>query len=159
MFRISKLTDYGTMVMVYLAHHQHSVKTAKDITEETKIALPTVTKLLKILTRGKLLCSYRGMNGGYSLAKAPDQISIVNIVEAIEGTIGLTECSIQASHCYLEGKCITRHNWRFINQAIYQALYKINLADMAEPFTPFQSHELANNLVIPQFLLNQRVSK
>lgn len=137
MFRISKLTDYGTMMMVYLAKQNGCLKTAKDITLYTKIALPTVTKLLKILTREKLLHSQRGIHGGYCLALAPESISIVSVIEAIEGHIGMTECSTKESHCCLEHHCITRQNWRYISQVIYNALQNITLAQMAEPILPF----------------------
>ena len=137
MFRISKLTDYAMVVMTYLAaNEQQELQTAKDITEQTHIALPTVTKILKILTKNRLLVSKRGANGGYCLAQPAAQISIARIIEAVEGHLGLTECSLADGHCRLERCCHTRQNWRYISQVIYNALQNISLRQMTRPLPP-----------------------
>lgn len=133
MFRISKLTDYGIVVLAHLARHPEGLHNAREITEVTHITLPTVTKILKILAREQLLVSHRGTNGGYVLARDPKTITVVAIIEAIEGNLGLTECSRADSHCALESSCATRRNWRLISHIIYDALEKITLAEMAHP--------------------------
>lgn len=139
MFRISKLTDYAIIVMAYFARQSEDMShNARDIAEQTHLALPTVTKILKILTREKLLISQRGINGGYSLACLPEKTSLATVIAAVEGNLGLTECAQADSQCVLESACTTRHNWRLISQLIYTALNDITLAEMAQPSQHFK---------------------
>lgn len=138
MFRISKLTDYSTVVMSYLAREPDKTHNARDIMAHTSIALPTISKILKMLARAGLLRSHRGMNGGYSLALPPAQISIAQILAAMEGHLGLTECSTHNSHCSIESLCHIRNNWRSITHLVHDALTNITLADMAESHPAIQ---------------------
>lgn len=140
MLRLSKLTDYSIVLMTYLARDPMRLHSASDMTAHTQIALPTVTKILKILTRHGLLTSQRGTSGGYTLAKSPETIAITAIIEAVEGDLGLTECSHALSHCLFEPGCATRSNWRLINRVIYEALATISLARMA---LPLQAQDIA----------------
>ncbi|MBB72394.1 MAG: SUF system Fe-S cluster assembly regulator [Legionellales bacterium] len=133
MFRISKLTDYSTVVMACLAQSPGEKRNARDITEQTHLALPTVSKILKILTKAGLLVSHRGAAGGYSLSRAPEDISIAEIITAMEGGLGLTECGEQAGLCDYEELCAIRGNWHSISHMIHDSLQKISLADMAKP--------------------------
>lgn len=136
MFRISKLTDYGMVVMTHLAQRPKELHTARGLTEATHLALPTVTKILKIFARKELLTSQRGVHGGYHLAKSPDKITLAEIIQAIEGELGLTECSQSDSHCVLESTCRTRKNWSLISELILNALGNISLAEMASSLGP-----------------------
>ncbi|PZP56430.1 MAG: SUF system Fe-S cluster assembly regulator [Azospira oryzae] len=133
MIRMSKLTDYGTLVMTYLARHSAGVHNAAEIAAATQISLPTVSKILKILAKESLLVSHRGIKGGYSLARAPESITLMEIIDAIEGPIGLTECSSSPGLCEQETSCSVRVNWMKINSAVRQALTGVTLADMAQP--------------------------
>mgnify|MGYP001627243260 CR=1 FL=1 len=133
MIRMSKLADYGTLVMTYLARHPAGVHNAAEIAAATQISLPTVSKILKILAREAILVSHRGMRGGYSLARTPDAITLMEIIDAIEGPIGLTECSSAPGLCEQETSCSVRVNWMKINAAVRQALTGVTLADMAQP--------------------------
>lgn len=130
MLRISKLADYSTVVMSYLAREPDRMHNARDIMEHTHIALPTISKILKILAKSGLLRSHRGMNGGYTLVIPPDQISIAQILAAMEGNLALTECSGQHSHCSIEPICHIRSNWRSISHVVQESLKRITLADM-----------------------------
>jgi FeS assembly SUF system regulator len=134
MLRISKLTDYSTVIMAYLAAHAGHGYTAKEIAGNTSINLPTVSKLLKVLTRAGLLTAQRGSKGGYSLATAANEISLASIIHALEGDTGLTECSHIQGICTMETQCAIRSNWRAINHFIYDTLQNISLADMSKPF-------------------------
>jgi FeS assembly SUF system regulator len=131
MLKISKLADYATMIMVYCAHAPEQSYAAKKVAEATKIQLPTVSKLLKLLAKGQLLVSQRGVQGGYHLAKPPREISMANIIEAVDGPIALTECNHSISECDLIQNCATKHSWQLINVAIQDALSKISLAQMS----------------------------
>lgn len=133
MLRLSKLTDYGTVVLATLAEAPEEMLSAADVAGRTGIAPPTVSKLLKLLTRGRLVSSTRGAHGGYSLARDPEKISAVQIIDAIEGPVALTECSGNHSQCDLEGHCAVGTNWQRINLAIRDALRGVTLAELARP--------------------------
>lgn len=130
MLRVSKLTDYATEVMAVLAAAPARVHNAQELAERARLEAPTVSKLLKQLAQAGLVESFRGVNGGYRLARDPAQISIADIVTAMEGPIGMTECSAQAGLCDHETHCGVRVNWQRINDAIAGALAGVSLADM-----------------------------
>lgn len=142
MLRVGKLTDYGTAVMTSLAQPPERMQSANEIAAELGLALPTVSKILKALVQHGLLVSHRGAKGGYSLAVPPEDISVAQIIAAIEGPIALTECSDTAKLCEQESLCSVRGNWQRINQAVLAALQQVSLADLARPvehplrFTP-----------------------
>jgi FeS assembly SUF system regulator len=138
MLRVSKLTDYATVVMTVLAgvavtRGGDAVISAQDLAERAHLELPTVSKLLKQLAHAGLVVSFRGVNGGYRLARPAERITIAEVVTAMEGPIGMTECSAQAGLCGHEPHCGVRVNWQRINQAIAQALSGVSVADMVKP--------------------------
>jgi FeS assembly SUF system regulator len=133
MLRISKLTDYGTTVMVQMAREPKQPHKAKEIAAKTHISLPTVSKLLKQLTRSGLLASQRGVNGGYTLAIPAENITVAKIIAILEGEIAVTECSHTPKTCSLESLCISRQGWRVINRVVRNTLENISLASMALP--------------------------
>ncbi|MBI3772473.1 MAG: SUF system Fe-S cluster assembly regulator [Gammaproteobacteria bacterium] len=130
MLRMSKLTDYGIVIMSYLAKTPQQMQSATEIAVNVGVALPTVSKILKILTREGFLTSQRGLKGGYSLAFSADEISIADLVDALEGPIALTECSYAKGMCQQERSCSVRQNWLRINQVIHDTLDGIRLAQM-----------------------------
>ena len=93
MLRISRLTDYGTMILVHLAGQNAGLCSASDVAAGTHLALPTVQKLLKTLAKSGLVSSVRGADGGYRLARAPEQITAAEILNVLEGPVAITECS------------------------------------------------------------------
>jgi FeS assembly SUF system regulator len=132
MIRISRLTDYGIVLLTHMAAHRDHVHNASEAAAEAHLPLPTVSKLLRLLTKEGLLASQRGVKGGYGLARAPQQISVAQIVAALEGPIALTACAGSgASDCEHETLCPVRGHWNLINLAIRQALESITLADLA----------------------------
>lgn len=136
MLRISKLADYGTIVMVYLATRTGQVCNAREIAEHTHLTVPTVSKLLKRLTAKHLLTSVRGAAGGYSLQRPASDISVAEIIYALEVHQGLTECSSHPNACSLQEVCHVQGNWRLINQAIESALRSVSLEALAKPKLP-----------------------
>ncbi len=138
MLRISKLTDYGTVVMAYLASHAEQGHAAKEISEQTHIALPTVSKLLKLLARHNLLVAQRGAKGGYSLAVSPEAISLAQIIHALEGDIALTACSHSKGQCAMETQCAVRSSWRTISEVLRETLNDISLMQIINPLSPSQ---------------------
>ncbi len=132
MLRISKLTDYGTVILAALANVPETERlTASDVAERTRIGLPTVSKLLKSLQRGALVTSTRGSLGGYQLARPAKDISAAAILDALEGKLALTECSGAHSHCDIESTCRVGHAWQIVNVAIRRSLEDISLAQLA----------------------------
>ncbi|KTD47153.1 rrf2 family transporter protein [Legionella rubrilucens] len=136
MLRISKLADYGTVMMVYLARRAPALCNARDIAQHTHIAVPTVSKLLKRLTAAGLLTSVRGVSGGYRLKLAASEISVGQIISALEERLGLTECSLQQNVCSLQSVCHIQGNWQLISQAIEAALDSVSLEVLAKPTLP-----------------------
>ena len=134
MLRVTKLADYGIVILTHLAGQGGATYNARDIANEVRLPLPVVSKILKLLARNGLLESRRGMRGGFGLARKPETITIAQIIRALEGPIAVTECTdMIRGECGLETGCPVRTNWHRINQAIYQALEKITLAEMAQP--------------------------
>ena len=133
MLRISKLADYGTVVMVYLAKHAQELCNARDIAAHTHLSVPTVSKILKQLTSAGLLTSVRGVAGGYRLQRSASEISVAQIIYALEEHRGFTECSLQPNDCSLQGVCTIQGNWRLISHAIETALDSVSLDALAKP--------------------------
>lgn len=130
MFRLGKLTDYGTVILSYMATTPRRTCSAADAAEAVGIGVATASKVLKRLARHELLHSTRGSRGGYLLARSPENISMAEVVEAMEGPIGITECSGATGYCAREEGCRVRDNWRRVNQVIRQTLVGVSLADM-----------------------------
>ena len=131
MIRMSRLTDYGVVLMSYMAVHPERLHNAAELAVGARLPLPTVGKLLRVLARRDLLVSHRGVKGGYSLAQPPEDISIADIIRALEGPIALTVCTTApARKCEYEPRCPVRTSWQKINRAVRQALEGITLADM-----------------------------
>ena len=147
MLRISKLTDYATVVLAALAEQPQQLRTAAALVERTRIAAPTVSKLLKQLHRAGLLTSTRGLHGGYQLARAPAQITVAAILDALEGPIALTDCSGGHGQCGIEHNCRVAPVWQRLNAAIRRALSDVTLAELAgldavQPRLPILEHEI-----------------
>ena len=136
MLRVSRLTDYATVVMTCIAAHPNDVLSTAQIADETRLELPTVSKLLKSLGHAGLVESFRGVNGGYRLARPAERINLATIVEAMEGPIGMTECGIGEGQCEREAQCGVRGSWQRINVVLEQALRAVSLADMLRPPPP-----------------------
>jgi len=131
MLRISKLTDYATVILARLAAEPARRFTAGQIAAETHLAGPTVSKLLKQMHRQGLVLSTRGSAGGYLLARPPAEITAAQILDALEGPVALTECASAASQCVIERTCRVGHSWQRVNLAIRRSLQEITLLELA----------------------------
>jgi FeS assembly SUF system regulator len=132
MLRMSKLTDYGTMVLAELATNGRGLSTASQVADATHLAQPTVSKLLKSLAHSGLVVSTRGVQGGYALARPANDISAAEILDALEGPVALTDCSSSGGSCELESFCRVGTAWQRINHSIRKALEGISLADLKD---------------------------
>jgi FeS assembly SUF system regulator len=139
--RLSRLADYGVVLMTRMAQDAHGdakcasqgVHTAVGLSECTGIPTPTVSKVLATLCRQGVLRSVRGAHGGYTLNCEPRQITVAQIIAAIDGPIALTQCIEEGPGvCGVENLCLTRRGWQLINQAVSNALQGVTLADIVD---------------------------
>lgn len=129
MLRMSKLTDYGLVLLTHLAQGgTPAVRTAQELARCSRVPLPTVSKILKELSKAGLVVSHRGRRGGYSLARSPDAISVAAVVEALEGPVALTECSVHDGGCELEPTCVAKTHWGPVSRAIQRTLQRLPLS-------------------------------
>jgi FeS assembly SUF system regulator len=117
--------------MSALAADPAAVHSAVDLAERARLEPPTVSKVLKILAHAGLVESFRGQSGGYRLARPPESITVADIVAAMEGPFGMTECIAHQGQCHHEPHCGVRGPWQRISLVIEQALRNITLAEMA----------------------------
>lgn len=143
MLRVTKLTDYATVILTALAARPGTVLSATELADQAGLEVPTVAKVLKPLAQAGLVEGFRGVNGGYRLARPAEAINLVEIVEAMEGPLGMTECSVHAGACGIEHSCGVRANWRRINDVVADALRNISLAQMLAdaPLLPAQARK------------------
>ncbi len=129
MLRITKITDYGFILLAHMAKQEPDLlHNAKDLSAAIGIPLPTVSKVLKILTQGDILKSHQGSKGGYSLSRPAEQITATEIIEAVEGPVAITDCS-SVEGC--QRNCPVSPSWQKVNSAIIGALSGLTLADIA----------------------------
>jgi FeS assembly SUF system regulator len=133
MLRVTKLADYGIVMLTFFAAHPEDTYAARDIANAVTLPLPIASKALKLLSKAGLLVSQRGTKGGYGLARPPEEITVASIIRALEGPLALTQCSDTKRGCGLEPGCPVRTNWHQINQVIHSALEKITLDQMTQP--------------------------
>jgi len=132
MLRISKLSDYAILMMVELARDGETLS-AHALSERVGVEVPTASKVLKLLAGSGLLESFRGASGGYRVIRAAADISVAEVIAAIEGPIAMTECSVEEGLCNQEDSCELRGNWQRISLAVAEALQRVSLAEMATP--------------------------
>ena len=135
MIRMTRLTDYGIVLLTCCARHpERPTYSVRDLAAEAHLPKPTVGTILKALAQKGLLTSHRGVKGGYSLARRPDEITVAEIISALEGPVSMTLCSgDDHGKCELENHCPVTSNWQRINQVVWDALESITLAEMVRP--------------------------
>jgi len=133
MLRMSKLADYGTVLMAAMAKDAEAVHSATGLAHKLGMGAPTVSKILKILVREGLVASTRGAHGGYRLPQPPSAISVAQIIRALDGPIGVTECSTMPGLCSQESRCTIRANWMRVNHVVLEVLNGITLEQLNRP--------------------------
>jgi len=134
MLRVTRETDYGILLLTCFARFwDQSVLTTRDVSQETGVPYRMTCKILNLLVRKRLLQSQRGVSGGYTLSRQPEEITLSDMISALEGPIALTDCSKEKCDCELEENCNTRIHWQLINKAFEESLAKITLSSLAKP--------------------------
>lgn len=134
MIRMTRLTDYGILLLTHFARGGDELRSARDLARAARLPQPTVSKLLKTLAHRNLLETHRGVKGGFRLIRRPEEMTVLEIIHALEGPVALTECNDHdTGECGIEKLCPMRSNWRKINDAVLRALAGITLADLTQP--------------------------
>lgn len=134
MIKLSKLTDYAVIILGRMATGDGKLETASGLSEKTGLPEPTVAKVLKLLAKGGLIVSTRGVNGGYVLSKTPSEINMASVITALEGPVQLTSCTIEGGDecCSHSPNCTMKGKWNPVNDAMQKALEDVTLAQMIE---------------------------
>lgn len=140
MLRIGKLTDYGLVVLNQLALVGSVKQSTDDIAQATGLSVSTVRKVMKAIVDAGLVIAQRGSKGGYRIALAPTQISVLDVVQAFEGPVSLTECSADDNHCEITDSCSLSSNWAGVNDVLLRVLKGITLDDIRNPDAQEQLH-------------------
>ena len=131
MFRLSKATDYGIVLLAQLASDSRAEpQNARELAACSDLPVPMVSKVLKALAREGLLVSQRGAKGGYSLAREPEELTVSEMIRVLEGPVALTDCAIGPAHCEHETMCAVREPWQQISRVVDRALADVTLADL-----------------------------
>jgi FeS assembly SUF system regulator len=124
------MTDYALVILAFLSKEPQQCVHATDIAQNTHVNKPTTAKVLKILAKHGLLESYRGSTGGYKLTKLPQEISVAEIIQVLEGPMAIMDCTLGKEHCAIYSSCEINAPWSKINHVIIQALDKVKLSDL-----------------------------
>ena len=144
MIKISKMADYSVVILEVMARTPNEHISSSLIAQRCALPEPTVSKILKMLAREKIIYSTRGAGGGYNLISNPHEITIKDIITAIDGPISLTACiDGDNTGCGLTGSCVMRGRWDDVNDAIRSALGEVTLADMIAK--PYRCHAKKQN--------------
>ncbi|MCY3980939.1 MAG: SUF system Fe-S cluster assembly regulator [Alphaproteobacteria bacterium] len=140
MLRLSRMNDYAVVVLGQLASQPERPRSASELAEATGLAASTVSQVLKALAHAGLAASVRGAHGGYTADRPPGDISVAEIVLAVDGPVALTAC-VDGGDCAIEATCLLRGSWDRINNAVRGALEAVTLADMLAPMQDFSRFE------------------
>ena len=147
MFRLSKGTDYGIRILAHLARRARdegdaAPHNAREVAEDLALPTPMVSKVMKSLARAGVLESLRGSKGGFRLGAAPEELSVADMIAALEGPVALTECTLGPSLCAHEASCSVQEPWNVINRTVQNTLATITLSDLIDPHFPLLQVQL-----------------
>ena len=133
MLRISKIVDYGILVLTHMASRPTHVCSAAELAGDLGLGQPVVSKVLKLLAQHGLVASIRGARGGYRLGREAGDINVAQIIDALEDQpFDLTECTALPGACSVEGACHIRSHWQRINRIVRRTLESVTVADMLD---------------------------
>jgi len=156
MIKLSNLADYGVELMCCIALRPTEVHSSAGLALGSHIPLPTVSKILGKMVRAGLLRSHRGLRGGFALAVQASDISIADIIEAVDGPVQLTNClGEETSDCDRISSCGTRSQWYRINEAVKGALDQVPLSQMIESVPNFIGDGTVDDLPLTRKIINQ----
>ena len=145
MIKLTKLADYAVVLMSTMSERPEKVHAAGDVARGTHIPGPTAAKILGAMARAGLLTSHRGLKGGFSLAIPPQEITVADVIRAVDGPIALTDCVEHGTgDCDILDSCRVRGYWHKINGAVTAALESMTLAEISAPMPAYLTeHRMA----------------
>ncbi len=152
MLRLSKKSDYALISMKHLAMRPDASSSAREISESYDIPLELLAKVLQRLVRARLLISVQGTRGGYRLGRQAAQISVADVIQAVDGPVTVTACSDTDHNCDQYTKCSIRDPLWKIKNRIIDALNTVSVAEMAadaDAPAPVQTHTLTRMIFVP----------
>ena len=147
MLKLTKKADYGLIALRHLATSRRGAS-AKDIAESYGIPLPLLSKILQKLARTGLLISEQGTHGGYRLARAPREITALEVIRTIDGPIILTQCFTEHSRCDQSDRCTVREPLRKVHEGILRLLSGITISDLAQDEMPVPAIRALSNIQV-----------
>ena len=137
MLRLSKKADYALIAMKHLAlRGDRGSSSAREIAALYNIPIELMAKVLQRLVRRGLLTSHQGTRGGYHLARVPTQISVADVIQAIEGPVTVTACSSDEGQCDQFSTCNVRDPLWKVRERILSALGECTVAELAADPAP-----------------------
>ena len=130
--RLTHLADYAVVLMTAAARREVGARlSATDLAQDTGVPLPTAQKLMQQLAAGGLLVGQRGAGGGYALARPVSEISLADIVEAVEGPFSMTMCTEGRTDCALDAHCRVKPHMGVVGDKVRGALGAVSLQELA----------------------------
>jgi len=126
--QITKETDYAIRCVLYLAGKRGSVTMVDEIARNKFIPKSFLAKILQKLVKAGIVRSYRGVKGGFELAREPEKVSLLDVIEAIQGPVAMNACALDESVCSLSVSCSVHPVWVEIRKEIEQLLREKNFS-------------------------------
>ncbi len=134
--KISTKGRYGLRILIDLATHDpEKPRLIRDIAQSQQISEKYISRLVIDLRRAHLIRSVRGVKGGFYLAKRPDEITLLDILETMEGPISVVDCVRSPEKCKRQSLCPARDIWMDLNEGIRQLTRKITLDDILNAYS------------------------
>lgn len=126
--QITRETDYAIRCILYLSGKRGTVTMVDEIAREKLIPKSFLAKILQKLSRGGIVRSYRGVKGGFELAKDPGDISLLDVIEAVQGPVGMNACAVDEAICSLSSSCSVHPVWVEVRREIEKLLREKNFS-------------------------------
>ena len=138
MITVNRLTDYATLILCEMAYDSNAIISTQYLSEKIKMGKATVIKILKLLTKKGLCKSYSGSAGGYKLNKETSEITVLDIIQAIEGNVALTLCGMEQNNiCTYKTECKVKHGWNKLNKLFINNVENFTIQDFIDENTNF----------------------
>lgn len=139
MIRFSRMADYGVLLLGHFARHESALASTRDLADLYHMPRTVVANLLKEFGKAGLLQSQRGLHGGYRLARPAAQITLLDVLNVIDGPVQLIDCAVDdlsVGNCGYEDVCPSRSPMRTVHRRIIALLEDVTLADLMQPHVP-----------------------
>lgn len=131
--QLTRETDYAIRCVHYLSGKLGTVTMVEEVSREMHIPRSFLAKILQRLTRAEIVKSYRGVKGGFELARHPRKINLLDVIEAIEGPVAMNVCALDERLCDLSSTCSVHPVWIEVRRQVEKVLKKTNFAGLRRP--------------------------